>query len=95
MAARMKNLTPRRLEAETYEVVLDNEQVMHYMQALVPEIETYLRRELRNGKVSLRLRVAAPGEQVKAYSKKEQFQMMLQRSEGLQLLRDELNLTLA
>ncbi len=95
MAARMKNLTPRRLEAETYEVVLDNEQVMHYMQALVPEIETYLRRELKNGKVCLRLRVAAPGEQVKAYSKKEQFQMMLQRSEGLQLLRDELNLTLA
>ena len=95
MAARMKNLTPRRLEAETYEVVLDNEQVMHYMQALVPEIETYLRRELKNGKVSLQLRVAAPGEQVKAYSKKEQFQMMLQRSEGLQLLRDELNLTLA
>ena len=80
--------------AKIYVSVLDKSDVGEVVKGL-KSAGGYLRRELRNGKVSLQLRVAAPGEQVKAYSKKEQFQMMLQRSEGLQLLRDELNLTLA
>ncbi len=95
MAARMKNMNPRLLADFAFEVIVDNEQVMHYMQPLVPEIEGFLRKELKNGRVKMHVRVAEQGEQMKIYSKKEQFQIMLQKSKGLQLLRDELNLTLS
>ncbi|CCY16486.1 dNA polymerase III subunit gamma and tau [Prevotella sp. CAG:755] len=74
---------------------MENEQVLHFFQPLVPDIERALRRELKNSQLHMRLRVAEAREQVRVYSKREQFQQMLERSEGLRKLNAELGLTLS
>lgn len=95
MAARMKSMTLRLLPPDDFEAIVENEQVLHFFQPLVPDIERALRRELKNSQLHMRLRVAEAREQVRVYSKREQFQQMLERSEALRKLNAELGLTLS
>ena len=95
MAARMKSMTLRLLPPDDFEAIVENEQVLHFFQPLVPDIERALRKELKNSQLHMRLRVAEAREQVRVYSKREQFQQMLERSEGLRKLSAELGLTLS
>ena len=78
MAARMKSMTLRLLPPDDFEAIVENEQVLHFFQPLVPDIERALRKELKNSQLHMRLRVAEAREQVRVYSKREQFQQMLE-----------------
>lgn len=95
IAARMKNMSPKIIEDATFEVPVDNEQVKSYLLLLVPRIETFLRKNLNNKNIRMQVRVAEPTEQVRVYSRREQFMLMLQKSPSLTNLKEELGLELA
>ncbi len=95
-AARMMNLVPRLQEDRvTFEVTVDNDMVLKYMQDLAPHIETHLRRQLHNRKVKMQVRVNALGENVRAYSHLERFQMMSRKNPSLLKLQKEFGLELS
>ncbi len=94
-AARMKNMKLRMLSGSDFEVVVENQQVKHYLDPLVPDIERALRKGLKNSHVHMHLRVAEAGEQSRPYTKREQYQQMLERSAGLRLLNEEFGLKLS
>ena len=95
-AARMRNIHPHLLEdGVTFEVVVDNGMVQKYMQNLSAGIETHLRERLHNRKITMKVRVSEQGENVRAYSHLERFQMMSQKNPSLLKLKEELGLELS
>lgn len=95
-AARMRNIRPHLLEdGVTFEAVVDNDMVQKYMQNLCAGIETHLRERLHNRKITMKIRVSEQGEQVRAYSHMERFQMMSKKNPSLLKLKEELGLELA
>lgn len=93
-AGRMMNMTPKLLNDTTFEVAVDNEIVEKFMTTLIPQIQNHLRSKLRNSKITMTVRVSAPMENVRAYSKVEQFQMMNQKNPCLAKLKEEFGLEL-
>lgn len=95
-AARMRNIRPHLLEdGVTFEAVVDNDMVQKYMQNLCAGIEAHLRKRLHNRKITMKIRVSEQGEQVRAYSHMERFQMMSKKNPSLLKLKEELGLELA
>ena len=95
-AARMRNIHPHLLEdGVTFEVVVDNGMVQKYMQNLSAGIEAHLRERLHNRKITMKVRVSEQGENVRAYSHLERFQMMSQKNPSLLKLKEELGLELS
>ena len=95
-AARMRNIHPHLLEdGVTFEVVVDNEMVQKYMANLSASIEAHLRDRLHNRKITMKVRVSAPNENVRAYSHLERFQMMSKKNPALLKLKEELGLELS
>lgn len=95
-AARMRNIHPHLLEdGVTFEVVVDNEMVQKYMANLSASIEAHLRNRLHNRKITMKVRVSAPNENVRAYSHLERFQMMSKKNPALLKLKEELGLELS
>ncbi len=95
MAGRLKNMKPRLSEKTKVSVSVENEQVLQYMLGLKDELTRFLRRELGNGHVTVDFHVMTIDELPKAYSKKEQYAAMLQKSPELASLRALLGLELA
>lgn len=93
-AGRMMNMTPKLLNDTTFEVAVDNEIVEKFMTKLIPRIQNHLRSKLRNSKITMTIRVSEPTENVRAYSKVEQFQMMNQKNPNLAKLKEEFGLEL-
>ena len=95
-AARMRNIRPHLLEdGVTFEVVVDNDMVQKYMQNLGAGIEAHLRERLHNRKITMKVRVSEQGENVRAYSHLERFQMMSKKNPSLLKLKEELGLELS
>ena len=95
LAKRMQNMRLTLLDATTFEAVVDNPIVAKDFTALAPEIQNYLRTRLKNSKVTMSVRVSAPEEKVRAYSRTEQFQMMMEKNKALKELQDEFGLEFA
>jgi len=95
MAGRMKNMTPKLNDNWQVEIVVENDMVEHYMHELQLPIRNFLRTNLRNDLITLHIRVAEGGETRRAYSRKEQFDDMLQRSDALRQLAANFQLELA
>lgn len=95
IGGRMRNMEPKIKEGWCVEVTVENEMVEQYMQPVKVELTNYLRTNLRNDRITLRFVVAAEGEQIRVYSRLEQFNDMLKRSPELELLRKNLELELA
>lgn len=92
-AGRMKNMHPVQLKDQTsFEVVVDNEMVQKNMLRLAPQIEDYLRRQLHNRKIRMKVRISESNENVRAYSHLEKFQMMSKKNPKLLRLKDEFGL---
>ena len=91
-AGRMKAMQPHLLKDNTFEIVVDNEIVEKYMTSMIPQIQNHLRKQLHNSKITMKVRVSAPQEVVKAYNRVEQFRMMNQKNPNLQRLREEFGL---
>ena len=87
-SARMMNITPKLLNDVTFEVLVDNEMVQKYMLNLLPQIQTYLREQLHNRKITMTVRVSAPNEVIRAYSQPEKFTLMCKRNPKLMVLKE-------
>ncbi len=92
LSTRMHAMHLTLLGDTTFEVVVDNEIIAKEFVALTPVVEAYLRARLKNRKVSMKVRISAPTEKVRAYSRVEKYQMMVQKNKALQQLRDEFGL---
>ena len=82
-SARMMNMRPALLpDGTTFEIVVDNEIVMTYMQELKPRILNYLRHEMGNSRIDMSIRVNT-NPVARAYSQRERFQLMCQKNPAL------------
>ena len=94
MAQRMKVIRPKLLKDETFEVVVDNEQVKIYMEKMAPKVEEHMRSHLHNRRIRMTVRIADPTENTRVTSKPQQLQIMAKRNPALQKLKDEFGLEL-
>lgn len=94
IAKRMHNMRPTLLNDTTFEVTVDNEIISKEFTVMIPAIQDYLRTRLKNRKVTMTVRVSAPTEKTRAYSRVERFQMMAQKNNALLKLKEELGLEL-
>ena len=88
------NMKLSLLNDTTFEVLVDNELVEKYMVSMTSQIQNHLRNSLHNRKITMTVRVSAPTENVRAYSRVERFQMMSQKNPDLLKLKDEFGLEL-
>ncbi len=95
MAERMKNITPVMAEDWRVDIPVENQQVINYMEQLRNEITHHLRMQLHNGKITLNFRLIEAKEQKRAYSRREQYALMLKKSPELAELAKILKLELA
>lgn len=94
IAKRMQNMRITLTNATTFEVIVDNEIIAKEFTALIPAVQNYLRTHLKNRKVTMTVRLSAPAEKVRAYSRVEKFQMMAQKNDVLLELKDQFGLEL-
>ena len=94
-AQRMKSMKITKLSDTAVEVQVDNEWVEGTMRAIGPRIEQYLRTALHNNDIVLQFRVPQQQEQKRAYSRVEQFQLMVEENPSLQKLKERFDLELS
>lgn len=95
IAMRMQNIRLALLsDATTFEIVVDNEIIAKEFTSMIPDVQNYLRSSLKNRKVRMTVRVSAPDENVRAFSRIEKFQMMAKKNEALLQLKEEFGLEL-
>lgn len=94
MAQRMKIMQPKLIKDNTFEVVVDNEQVKIYMTEMSERIVNHMRHQLHNRKITMEVRIADPKEVARTYSKPQQFINMSKRNPALLKLKDEFDLEL-
>lgn len=75
-----------------FEVVVDNELVANEFKAIKRDLELFLRRELKNDLVEMLIRVSAPDENNRAFTKGERYQLMSEKNEVLNHLKDTFGL---
>ncbi|KAA6327501.1 DNA polymerase III subunit tau [termite gut metagenome] len=95
IAMRMQNIRVALLNETSFEAVVDNEIAAKDFTALIPELQSYLRDCLKNQEIKMTIRVSAPTENVRAISRVEKFQSMVQKNKMLILLKDEFGLEFA
>ena len=96
IAGRMKNMRPQSMDNFVVEVPVENDQVLMLMNSIRDDLVCYLRMGLHNGKVDVRFRIIQAEEAKKrAYTRQEQLAAMLEKSPGLTVLKNTLNLELA
>ncbi|MBR1593716.1 MAG: DNA polymerase III subunit gamma/tau [Alloprevotella sp.] len=94
-AGRLKNMAPK-LEAEgRITACVESEAVLADMNAVLPQLHRFLRRELDNSRVDVRFEVAAHTVARRAFSQREQLSHMLEKSEAFSRLHKALELELA
>ena len=95
LTKRMQMLHPVLLNnSTTFEVVVDNEIAAKDFRNLIPELQNYLRVQLKNSKVVMTVRVSEPTETVRPVGRVEKFQMMAQKNQALMQVKDEFGLEL-
>ena len=95
LTKRMQMLHPVLLNnSTTFEGVVDNEIAAKDFRNLIPELQNYLRVQLKNSKVVMTVRVSEPTETVRPVGRVEKFQMMAQKNQALMQLKDEFGLEL-
>ena len=92
MAKRLKNIIPDITDYPKIELVVDNEMLRDEIQVIKHRLELTMAKYLHNGSISLNIRVAEPAERQKIRTPKENFLLMLERSDGLKALVEGLKL---
>ena len=95
IAARMKNMNPVIKAMPEVEVVVPNEIIKTEVESIRGSIVATLKLHLHNKDVSLSLRVAEQGAVEKVLTRREQFELMSQRNNSLEKLREAFDLELA
>ena len=93
-AGRMMNMKLTLQDNAVFEVLVDNELVEKYMNNMIPQIENHLKDRLHNRQIKMKVRISAPTENVRAYSRVERFQIMSQKKPDLLKLKEEFGLEL-
>ena len=94
LAKRMQVIRLVMLDATTFEAVVENDIAAKEFTDLIPTLQGYLRKRLKNSKATMTVRVSAPTEKVRAYSRVEKFQLMAQKNNALLQLKEEFGLEL-
>ena len=92
MAKRLKNIIPNITNYPKIELVVDNEMLRDEIQVIKHRLELTMAKYLHNGSISLNIRVAEPTERQKILTPKENFLLMLEKSDGLKALVEGLKL---
>lgn len=95
LSKRMLMLHPSLLKnSTTFEVVVDNEMAAKDFVTLIPELQQYLSKRLKNRKVAMQVRVSEDSEATRPVGRVEKFQMMAQKNQALLQLKDTFGLEL-
>ena len=92
MAMRMKNMTPKLINANTFEVIANNSQVSQYLHNIKDHILSNMREALHNSQIQMSIRIAEVQEVQYITSKPAMFKVMCEKNHNIQRLADELNL---
>lgn len=91
-AQRMKTMTPKLTNNNTFEVLVENEQVKIFIDQLVPDTQKFLRKELNNNTITMNVRIAQPKDPVRYLTKTEIFQTFEQNNPAIRKLTETFNL---
>lgn len=94
MAGRLMNIRPKLNDDNTFNVTIDNKLVAQELHGMQPRIEQYLRRQMQNSRISMRIRVEDVLPTHRILSRVEQYQILENRNSALKLLTELLNLDL-
>ncbi len=86
MAKRLKNVVPSITDFPQIELVVDNEMLRDEIQDIKKRLELTMAKYLHNGSLSLTIRVAKAEERQKILTPKENFMMMMEKSDALRAL---------
>ncbi len=92
MAMRMKNMTPKLINANTFEIIANNSQVSQYLHNIKDHILSNMREALHNSQIQMSIRIAEVQEVQYITSKPAMFKVMCEKNHNIQRLADELNL---
>ena len=95
IATRMKNMNPEIMDFPAIEVVVDNELIKQELEEIQKTITKTLQIYLQNDQVKLSIRVAEQTEQVKILSRREQFDLMVEKNAAVGKLQQAFDLELA
>ena len=95
MAGRLQILRPMLKENLVIEVLVDNRMVADDVTAIRPQIEEYLRRELQNSRISIKVIVEEAKFTHKILSRVEQYQAIVQHNPAVRKLKELLDLDLS
>lgn len=94
-AGRLFNIVPKLKPGQTIEAFVENEMVAADLRAILPQMETYLRYQLQNSKITIKVIIdASQSSSTPIYGRLEQYQMMEKRNPALGRLKELLNLDL-
>ena len=83
IAKRMQSMHVSLANDINAEITVENEIIAKNFQSLKPSIETYLREQLRNPRITLEILVTTSDIENHAYGRAEKFQFMLQKNSAL------------
>ncbi len=95
VAERMKMTLPTLLPDRSVEIPVSNEMAAQFYRPILPNLTAYLRQQLHNGRITLKLKIGEPETGQVALSRPEQLKGMLDKSSELRTLCSELELELS
>lgn len=94
MAGRLMNIRPNLNNDNTFSVAIDNKLIAQELHNMQPRIEQYLRKQMQNSRISMRIQVEDILPTHRILSRVEQFQILEKRNPVLKLLTEQLKLDL-
>ena len=94
MATRMRDMRPSIEGTSTIAVTVYNNQVASEMKRLLPDMENYIRKRLRNYEAHIEVKVAETEKAQKIFSKPERLRTMMERNHAVARLVKDMNLRL-
>lgn len=94
MAGRLMNIRPKLNDDNSFTIIIDNKLVAQEIHAIQPRIESYLRQQMQNSRITMRITIEEMITTHRIYSRVEQYQMLEQRNPALKLLKELLDLDL-
>ena len=95
ISKRMQSTQPKLLEDKTsFEMIVENEIVAKDFKAIAPSVQKFMRKELHNDNIKVKIRMSAPHETVRMLSRSEKFKMMSDKNKALIDLKNEFGLEL-
>ena len=94
MSGRMMNLRPYLASDTEFTITIDNKLVAQELHTIKPRIENYLRRQMQNSRITMRIILDETQTSHRIYSRVEQYQMLEKRNPSLKKLKELLDLDL-